>query len=137
MSAESTVGHLRALWRTERIIADIRLKHLLGGLGLKALAALFAGCGLLLLELGAYFALVQSWSAIVAAVALGVFNLVLAALLVVVASKRPLPRELALALEVEDSAVAALQGEARAFQATGSPPFVTRGKARLPLCCPG
>ena len=64
MSTDTAIGHLRALWRTERIIADIRLKHLLGSFGLKAVAALFAVCGLLLLELAGYFALVQIWSAI-------------------------------------------------------------------------
>jgi hypothetical protein len=119
MSAETAIGHLRALWRTERIIADIRLKHLLGSFGLKAFAALFAACGLLLFELCGYLALVQVWSAIAAAVLLGAINLVLAAGLLLLAVKRPPPRELALALEVEDTAIVALQVEARGMQANG------------------
>ncbi len=119
MSTETAIGHLRALWRTERIIADIRLKYLLSSFGLKALAAWFATCGLLLFELGGYFALVQVWSAIASAVLLGVINLVLAAILLLLAAKRPPPRELALALEVENSAIAALQAEARTIQANG------------------
>ena len=41
------------------------------GLGLRAFAALIAAFGLLMLELSAYFALVQIWSAIVAAAILG------------------------------------------------------------------
>jgi hypothetical protein len=119
MSAETAIGHLRALWRTERIIADIRLKHLLGSFGLKVFAALFAVCGLLLFELAGYFALVQIWSVIASAVLLGAFNLALAAILLLLAVKRPPPRELALALEVENSAIAALQAEARTMQANG------------------
>jgi hypothetical protein len=119
MSTETAIGHLRALWRTERIIADIRLKHMLGSYGLKAFAALFAACGLLLFELGGYFALVQIWSAIPSAVLLGAINLILAAGLLLIAVKRPPPRELALALEVENSAIAALQAEVQTMQASG------------------
>jgi hypothetical protein len=119
MSAETAIGHLRALWRTERIIADIRLKHLLGSFGLKAFAALFAACGLLLFELAGYFALVQAWSPVASAVLLGAVNLVVAAALLLIAVKRAPPRELALALEVENSAIAALQAEAQAMQAGG------------------
>jgi hypothetical protein len=119
MSAETAIGHLRALWRTERIIADIRIKHLLGSFGLKAFASLFAACGLLLFELAGYFALVQSWSPVAAAVLLGAINLVLAAALLLVAVKRSPPRELALALEVENSALSALQAEAQAMQMGG------------------
>lgn len=123
MSAETAIGHLRALWRTERIVADIRLKHLLGSFGLKALAALFAACGLLLFELGAYFALVQVWTAIAAAALLGGINLALAAGLLLLAVKRPPPRELALALDIENSAIAALQAEVRTMQVQGFSSF--------------
>jgi hypothetical protein len=119
MSAEAAIGHLRALWRTERIIADIRLKSLLGSLGFKAFAALFAACGLLLFELAGYFALVQVWGAIASAVLLGAVNLVLAAGLLLLALKRPPPRELALALEVENAAISALQAEVRSMHASG------------------
>jgi hypothetical protein len=118
MNTENVIGNLRVLWRTERIIADLRLKHLLGSLGLKAFAALFAAFGLLLFELAAYFALVQLWGAIFSAALLGMFNFLLAALFAVVASKRPLPRELAFASEVQNSAFEALHVEARAFHAS-------------------
>ena len=73
MNTENVVKHLRVLWRTDRIIAAIRVKHLLVGLGLRAFAAaLIAALGLLILELSAYFALVQVWSAICAPAILGV-----------------------------------------------------------------
>ncbi|HLX15635.1 MAG TPA: phage holin family protein [Bradyrhizobium sp.] len=116
MNTENVVKHLRVLWRTDRIIADIRLKHLLVGLGIRAFAALIAAFGLLMLELAAYFALVQVWSAIYAAAILGVANFVIAAILFAIAARSPSGRELELANEIHSAAVDALQIETRALQ---------------------
>jgi len=116
VNTENVVKHLRVLWRTDRIIADIRLKHLLVGLGLRAFAALIAAFGLLMLELSAYFALVQVWSAIYAAAILGAVNFAIAALLVVIAARPPSGRELELATEIHAASIDALQIEARALQ---------------------
>ncbi|AWM02492.1 hypothetical protein [Bradyrhizobium amphicarpaeae] len=117
MNTENVAKHLRALWRTDRIIADIRLRHLLVGLGLRAFAALIAAFGLLMLELSAYFALVQIWSAIAAAAILGAVNFAIAAALFAIAGRAPSGRDIELANEIHDSSVEALQLEARAFQA--------------------
>lgn len=116
MNTENVAKNLRALWRTDRIIADIRMRHLLVGLGLRAFAALIAAFGLLMLELSAYFALVQIWSAILAAAILGGVNFTIAAALFVIAARPPAGRELELATEIHGSAVDALQLEARALQ---------------------
>ena len=116
MNSENVVKHLRALWRTDRIIAEIRLRHMLVGLGLRAFAALIAAFGLLMLELSAYFALVQIWSAISAAAILGAANFVIAAVLFVVGGRPPSGRELELATEIHGSSIEALQNEARAMQ---------------------
>ena len=116
MNSENVVKNLRALWRTDRIIAEIRLKHMLVGLGLRAFAALIAAFGLLMLELAANFALVQVWSAISAASILGVVNFAIAAILFVIAARPPAGRELELANEIHGSAVDALQIVARAAQ---------------------
>lgn len=116
MNTEKVVKHLRVLWRTDRIIADIRMRHLLVGMGLRAFAALIAAFGLLMLELSAYFALVQIWSAIFAAAILGAANFVIAAVLFMIAARPPSGRELELANEIHDSSVEALQFEARALQ---------------------
>ncbi len=89
---------------------------MLVGLGLRAFAALIAAFGLLMLELAAYFALVQIWSAISAAAILGLVNFVIAAILLVISAKPPAGRELELANEIHGSAVDALQIEARAMQ---------------------
>jgi hypothetical protein len=116
VNSENVVKNLRALWRTDQIMADIRMRHMLVGLGLRAFAALIAGFGLLMLELSAYFALIQVWSAISAAAILGVVNFVIAAVLFVIAGRPPAGRELELASEIHGSAVDALQIEARAMQ---------------------
>jgi membrane protein implicated in regulation of membrane protease activity len=116
VNTENAVKHLRVLWRTDRIIADLRMRHLLVGLGLRAFAALIAAFGLLMLELSAYFGLVQVWSAISAAAILGAVNFAIAAVLFVIAARPPAGRELELATEIHGSAADALQLEARALQ---------------------
>ena len=117
MNTDNVVKHLRALWRTDRIIADIRLRQMLTSLGLRAFAALIAAFGLLMLELAAYFALVQIWSAIAAAAILGVVNFAIAAVLFAIAARPPSGRDLELAGEIHGSSVEALQMEARALRA--------------------
>jgi hypothetical protein len=127
MNSENVVKHLRVLWRTDRIIADIRLRHLLMGMGLRAFAALIAAFGLLMLELSAYFALIQVWSAISAAAILGAINFVIAAILFVIAARPPSGRDLELANEIHGASIDALQLEARALQSQVS------GAIRHPL----
>jgi len=117
VNTENVVKHLRVLWRADRIIADIKLLHLLSGLGLRAFAALIATFGLLMLELSAYFALVQIWSAIAAAAILGTVNFAIAAVLLVVAGRPPSGRDIELANEIHGASIEALQLEARALQA--------------------
>ena len=117
MNTENVLKHLRLLWRTDRIIADIRLRHLLVGLGLRAFAALIAAFGLLMLELSAYFALVQIWSAISAAAILGAVNFAIAGLLFVAAARPASGRDIELANEIHGASIEALQLEARTMQA--------------------
>lgn len=111
MTTHHLMGHLRTLWRTERTVAELRLKRLLTNLSLQALAMLIAAFALLLFELAAYFALVQRWDAIWAAVALGSLNLVLAGCVVLLVLRRPVSRELAVAQEVHQQAVSAFEAE--------------------------
>jgi hypothetical protein len=117
VNTENVVKHLRVLWRTDRIIADIRLRHLLAGLGLRAFAALIAAFGLLMLEVSAYFALVQIWSAIAAAAILGTVNFAIATVLFVIAGRPASGRDIELANEIHGASIEALQLEARALQA--------------------
>jgi hypothetical protein len=73
--------------------------------------------GLLMLELPAYFALVQIWSAIPAAAILGAVDFVIAAILFALAARPPARRELELANEIHGCSIEALQTEARALHA--------------------
>ncbi|WP_027577801.1 hypothetical protein [Bradyrhizobium sp. Ai1a-2] len=116
MNTENIARQLRVLWRTDRIIAEIRLRHLLIGLGLRAFAGLIAAFGLLMFELSAYFALVQIWSAVAAAAILGAANFAIAAILFALALRPPSGRELDLATEIHGASVDALQVEARGLQ---------------------
>jgi len=116
VNTENVVKHLRVLWRTDRIIAEIRMRHMLTGLGLRAFAALIAAFGLLMLELAAYFALVQIWSAILAAAILGAVNFAIAGILFAIAGRPPLGRDLELANEIHGNSLEALQLEARSLQ---------------------
>lgn len=120
MNVENIIRYLRALWRADKVIADVNLRHLLSKLFLSAAAAVVAGFGLLLFELAAYFALVQVWSAIASAAALGLFNFVIAAGLSLLAARKSAGSELNLAMEVHESAIEGLQFEARALQGSAS-----------------
>jgi hypothetical protein len=113
MTTSHLIGHLRVLWRTERIVTELRLKRLLTNLGLQALAALIAACALLLFELAAYFAMVQRWDAIWSAIALGFSDLVLAGLVVLLARRRPATRELVLADDIYQQALTAFETDLR------------------------
>jgi hypothetical protein len=136
VNTDNVVKHLRALWRTDRIIADIRLRQMLTSLGVRAFAALIAAFGLLMLELAAYFALIQIWTAISAAAILGVLNFAIAALLFAIAARPPSGRDLELASEIHGSSVDALQAEARALQAEVSAVVHHPLNGILPLLVP-
>lgn len=133
MNTENVVKHLRVLWRTDRIIAEIQMRHMLIGLGLRAFAALIAAFGLLMLELSAYFALVHIWSAISAAAILGAVNFAIAAILFLIAGRPPRGRELELATEIHGSSIDALQIEARALQSQVSGAIHNPLNSVLPL----
>lgn len=107
MSTRHLIGYFCMLWRTERAVAELRLKRLLTNLGLQALAMPIAACALLLFELAAYFALVQRWDAISSAVALGTFDLILAGSIVLLAARRP--AGLNLAQEAHQQAISAFE----------------------------
>ena len=114
MNSENIIRNLRLLWRADKIIAEVRLRHMLVGTGL--VAALIAAFGLLMFELAAYFALVGVVSAITAAAILGGINLAISLVLVLIASRRSHGQELGLANEIHDSAMEALQLEAKSVQ---------------------
>jgi hypothetical protein len=137
MTTSHLIGHVRVLWRTERIIAELRLKRLLTNLGLQALAAFITACALLSFEIAAYFALVQRWDAIWSAIVLGCFNLLVAGVIVLVALRRPRGRELELAGEIHDQAFAAFESDLQ--RADSEAPTTVRAaleSAAIPMLLP-
>lgn len=137
MSASRLVQHAQVIWRSERIIAELRLRRLLGSLGLQALAALVLGFALLSFEIAAYFVLITVWSASGSAALLGLCNLVIALLLMLVAAHRPASRELALAREVHQDALVALTTELDRAETTAPASLRTALEgAAVPLLLP-
>jgi hypothetical protein len=137
MSTSRLIHHAQVVWRSERIIAELRLKQLLGNFGLQALAALVLTFALLAFEIAAYFVLAQVWSTSESAAVLGLCNLVIALLLVLIAVRRPASRELKLAKEVQQDALTAFTAELERAEATS--PASLRGvleSAALPLLLP-
>jgi hypothetical protein len=119
VSTSRLIHHAHVIWRSERVIAELRLKRLLGNLGMQALAALVLTFALLSFEVAAYFMLVQVSSASAAAAILGLCNLVIAFLLMVFALRRPASRELVLATELHKDAITALTAELQQAEIAG------------------
>jgi hypothetical protein len=116
MIMDRFLNNLRVLWRAERAIADIRLRNVLAQTGFNAAAAVLALIGLLMFEVAAFFALLEIWSTIVSALVLGAANFVIAGILALIAARKKPGRELELANEIQNSAMEALQNDARLFQ---------------------
>ena len=133
MSTSRIIHRAQVVWRTERIIAELQLKRLLGNLGLQALAALVLTFALLAFEFAGNFVLVQRWSGGESAAVLGLCNLLIALLLALVAVRRSASRELALAKEVHQDALTALTAELE--QAQTLLRSAARLKAPLSRCC--
>ena len=110
------INNLRVLWRANSAIADIRLRQALARSGINAVAALVAVFGLLMLELAAYFALLEVLGLIASAIALGLINFAVAGVLFLIASHQKPGRELELANEIHNSAIQALQADASRLQ---------------------
>ena len=111
------INNLRVLWRTERAIADIKLRHALARSGLNVAAAVLALIALLMFEVAAFFALRDLWSTTVAALVLGGVNLGIAGILLLIADRKKPGRELDLANEIHRHTMDALQADARLLQA--------------------
>lgn len=111
------LNNLRVLWRTERAIAEIKMRHVIARSGLNAAAGLLAVIGLLMFEVAGFYALREYWNTIVAALILGLVNFVIAGILVLIADRKRPGRELELANEIHDTTMQALQTDARLLQA--------------------
>jgi hypothetical protein len=137
MTTSHLIGHVRVLWRAERLMAELRLKRLLGTLGLQVLAALVAAGAMFSFGLASYLALVPIWGAIGSAAALGFINLVIAGLVAWLAVRRPVSNELIVADEIHQQALAAFQAELQhAEEGSATSLLATLESAAVPLLLP-
>jgi hypothetical protein len=105
--------HLRALWRAEMLIAQIKLAALLKRSGLMVFAGLIAVFGLATLNFAAFRALTPLWGEVWALVAVAVGDFVIAGFLVLIAARSSDAPELPLANELRDKAITSLELDAR------------------------
>jgi hypothetical protein len=105
--------HLRALWRAESTIAEIKLGLLAKRSGLMAFAGLIGAFGLAMLNVAAYFALAPAWGDVWAMVAVAAVDFVIAGILILMASRQSKDPEIALASELRDQAIEAIELDAR------------------------
>lgn len=116
MRTESVLKNLRVLGRANAVMAEIHIRHAAFRTALTAIAILVGLLGVLLLEYAAYLALEDVWRPVWAALALGAANLVVAAILLALASRQPPQRDLELAGEVHRAAMDALLVDMRATE---------------------
>lgn len=105
--------HLRALWRAEMLIAQIKLTALIKRSGLMIFAGLIAVFGLATLNFAAYQALTPIWGEVWALVAVALGDFVIAGILILIAARTSDAPEIPLAQELRDQAIAALELDAR------------------------
>lgn len=102
-------GHLRMAWRAQSIILEAGLSRAARQVGLIAFAALIAAFGLAALDAAAFLALTPVWGSAVAMLAVGLGDLVVAAVLLALASRQPRSQQIELAEELRDQAFAAIE----------------------------
>ena len=120
MNIERLLQNLRVLLHAHGITNEIRIRHVLARTSLHILAGL-AGCfGLLMLDIAAFFALAGQFGQVQAALIIGVANLVVAGGIFFISTRITPGRELALAREIQDMALAVVVQDAKDIQGTVS-----------------
>jgi hypothetical protein len=117
MNTDKIIRDLRVMLRAQSVITEIKLNHLAARTGLMAVAALIGIFGLAMLDLAVYFELEPQLGRVGAAALVGFGDLVLAAILFIVAARVKPGRDLELAQEIQKSALDALTNDAREIEA--------------------
>ena len=112
-SLTAFLRHLRALWRAETVIAEIKLGLLAKRSGLMLFAGLIAAFGLAMLNVAVYLALAPAWGDVGSMVAVAIGDFVIAGILFVLAGRQTKDPEIALASELRDQAIEAIELDAR------------------------
>jgi hypothetical protein len=103
--------NISIIFRAERLIAQRRMAVIRRQTGMMAAAGIAAGVGLVMLNVAAYFALVERLSPQTSALIVALTNIVLAAILVSVATKQNADAEVSGVAEVRDLAMEDLETE--------------------------
>jgi hypothetical protein len=103
--------NISIILRSERLIAQRHLAVLRRQTGFMAAAGLVAGLGIIMLNAAGYLALAGAVSEPAAAVIVAAVNLILAALLALLAGKSNVEAEIAPVVEVRDMALEDLEAE--------------------------
>ncbi|MCL6282076.1 phage holin family protein [Ruegeria sp. 2012CJ41-6] len=101
--------NLSIIYRTERLITRRQMAVFQQQTGLMVFAALITGIGIIMLNVAAYQALSTVMESYLAAVVVALANLVLAAILVSVASRLSAEKDVGPAIEMRDMAIAELE----------------------------
>jgi len=115
---DNLVRDLQVLRKADLLIGKIWLNVLLRRSGLVAFAALIAVFGLAMANVAGFYALLAMAGAVWAAVVVALIDLVIAAVVLLIASKSQPGPELDLAFEVRKMAVESLQADAQDIKLT-------------------
>lgn len=103
--------NISIILRSERLIAQRRMAVLRRQTGMMAAAGIAAGVGLVMLNVAAFFALVEHLSQPLSALIIALANLAIAAILVSAANKQNAETEVSAVAEVRDLAMEDLEME--------------------------
>jgi len=110
------IRNLRILWRTERLLAEIRLRLLMRRIGMLALAAVVGLFAVAMLNVAGYVYLVPMFDPTGAALVVAAVDALLAALLILAAQPQKPGTETRVLEEMRDFALADLEAQGEALQ---------------------
>ncbi|WP_299813266.1 phage holin family protein [uncultured Roseibium sp.] len=113
---DSFVRTMRIIWRAELLIIEAKISVATKRIGATAFAGLICVFGLGMLNVAGFFALEEKWGPVYAALGVAVADFLIAALLVLWASRLSTGPELDLAREVRDAGLQELEARAGDIQ---------------------
>ena len=113
---ETLVRNLKLLWKSDRMLAEIRLKLVAQKIVLFVLAGLGGLFALGMLNMAVFFAIQETLGSAIAALLVGLGNLLLAGILLLVVQRLDTGPETKVVEEVREMALANIEAEAKAFQ---------------------
>lgn len=113
---DSFVRTMRIIWRAELLIIEAKISVATKRIGATAFAGLICVFGLGMLNLAGFFALEENWGPVYAALGVATADFLIAALLVLWASRLTTGPELELAREVRDTGLQDLEARAGEIQ---------------------